>query len=43
MRKMLMSVVAVMCLVGSSGISLADEMGAMKSEMKGEMKGAMGK
>ncbi len=45
MKKLIPSIVAVMCVVGFSALSFADEMGNMKSEMKGEtgkMKKEMG-
>jgi hypothetical protein len=38
MKKIMLSVIAVMCLFGVSSLSFAEEMGKMKSEMKGEMK-----
>jgi Sec-independent protein translocase protein TatA len=38
MKKMMLSVIAVMCLFGASSLSFAEEMGKMKGEMKGEMK-----
>jgi len=44
MKKMPLSVIAVMCLFGVSSLSFADEMGKMKGEMKAkhdEMKGDM--
>jgi len=39
MKKILLSVVAIMCFVGFSASSFAEDMGQMKDEMKGEMKG----
>jgi len=39
MKKIMLSVIAVMCLVGFSSLSFATDMGGMKDEMKGEMKG----
>ena len=39
MQKIVLSIVAVMCLAGFSSLSFADEMGKTKEEMKGEMKG----
>jgi hypothetical protein len=45
MKKIMLSVVAVMCLVGFSSLSFAEDMGGMKGEMKemkGEMKGMKG-
>jgi len=39
MKKIMLSVIAVMCLVGFSSLSFAEDMGKMKDEMKGEMKG----
>jgi hypothetical protein len=44
MKKIMLSVIAVMCLVGFSSLSFAEDMGSMKGEMKGmkdEMKGEM--
>ena len=38
MKKIMLSVIAVMCLVGFSSLSFAADMGKMKDEMKGEMK-----
>jgi hypothetical protein len=38
MKKIMLSVIAVMCLVGFSSLSFAEDMGKMKDEMKGEMK-----
>jgi hypothetical protein len=38
MKKMMLSVITVMCLSGVSSLSFAEEMGKMKGEMKGEMK-----
>jgi Sec-independent protein translocase protein TatA len=38
MKKIMLSVVAVMCLAGFSSLSFAADMGKMKDEMKGEMK-----
>ena len=42
MKKMMLSVIAVMCLVGFSSLSFAADMGKMKDEMKGDMKEKMG-
>ena len=42
MKKIMLSVIAVMCLVGFSSLSFAEDMGKMKDEMKGEMKGMKG-
>jgi hypothetical protein len=39
MKKIMLSVVAVMCLASFSSLSFAEDMGSMKDEMKGEMKG----
>ena len=39
MKKIMLSLVAVMCLAGFSSFSFAEDMGKMKGEMKGEMKG----
>ena len=39
MKNIMLSVTAVMCLVGSSSLSFAEDMGKMKDEMKGDMKG----
>ena len=36
MKKIMLSLFAVMCLVGFSSPSFADEMGKMKEDMKGE-------
>ena len=41
MKKILVSLVAAMCLVGFSSLSFAEDMGSMKDEMKGEMKDKM--
>ena len=44
MKKMMLSLVAVMCLAGFSSLSFAEDMGKMKGEMKdmkGDMKGEM--
>ena len=41
MKKMMVSLVAVMCLAGASSLSFAEDMGSMKGEMKGDMKGEM--
>ena len=41
MKKMMLSVVAVMCLVGFSSLSFAGEMKGEMKDMKGEMKGEM--
>jgi hypothetical protein len=41
MKKMMMAVMAVMCLAGFSSLSFAEDMGSMKGEMKGEMKSKM--
>jgi hypothetical protein len=38
MKKVMLSVFAVMCLVGVSSLSFAEDMGKMKGDMKGEMK-----
>ena len=37
MKKVMLSITALICLAGFSSFALADEMGKMKSEMKGEM------
>jgi uncharacterized protein YjbJ (UPF0337 family) len=42
MKKIMLSVIAVMCLVGFSSLSFAADMGEMKDKMKGEMKEKMG-
>ena len=50
MKKMMLSVIAVICLAGLSSLAFAGEMKGemkgdmkgMKDEMKGEMKGKMG-
>jgi hypothetical protein len=42
MKKMMLSLVAVMCLVGFSSLSFAEDMGKMKGDMKGEMKDMKG-
>ena len=39
MKKMLSAAVTMLCLVGFSSLSFADEMGKGKESMKGEMKG----
>jgi hypothetical protein len=39
MKKMMLSVMAVMCVVGFGSLSFAEDMGKMKGEMMGEMKG----
>ncbi len=39
MKKIMQSLFAVMCLVGFSSLSFAEDMGKMKEEMKGDMKG----
>jgi hypothetical protein len=39
MKKMILAVVAVLCLAGFSSVSFADDMGKEKGAMKGEMKG----
>ncbi len=39
MKKIMLSLIAVMGLVGFSSLSFAEDMGKMKDEMKGEMKG----
>ena len=39
MKKFMLSLIAVMCLVGFSSLSFAEDMGKMKEEMKGDMKG----
>jgi hypothetical protein len=51
MKKIMLSVISIMCLVGFSSLSFAEEMGkmkgmkdemkGMKDEMKGDMKGDM--
>ncbi len=41
MKKIMLSVIAVMCLAGFSSLSFAEDMGKMKDEMMGEMKGEM--
>jgi hypothetical protein len=42
MKKVLLSIATVACLVGFGTLSFAEEMGKMKGEMKGEMmKGEM--
>jgi hypothetical protein len=38
MKKIMLSVIAVMCVVGFGSLSFAEDMGKMKDEMKGEMK-----
>lgn len=38
MKKILFTVITVLCLSGFSGLSYADEMSKMKAEAKGEMK-----
>jgi hypothetical protein len=38
MKKIMLSVFAVMCLAGVSSLSFAEDMGKMKGDMKGEMK-----
>ena len=50
MKNIMLSLTAVMCLVGFSSLSFAEDMGKMKDDMKdmkgdmkGEMKGATGK
>jgi hypothetical protein len=43
MRRIMVAVVAVLCLAGFSAVSFADEMGKGKEGMKGEMKGDMRK
>ena len=46
MKKLMWSVIAVMCLAGFSSLSFAADMGEMKDKMKGkmgEMKESMGK
>jgi septin family protein len=40
MKRMMMAVMAVMCLAGFGSLSFAEDMGSMKGEMK-EMKGEM--
>jgi high-affinity K+ transport system ATPase subunit B len=37
MKKILLSLMAVVCFTGFSALSFAEEMGKMKGEMKGEM------
>lgn len=39
MKRFLLAVVTVMCLAGFGSVSLADDMGKGKDQMKGEMKG----
>ncbi|HSL06115.1 MAG TPA: hypothetical protein VK901_21570 [Nitrospiraceae bacterium] len=39
MKKIMFSLVAVMCLAGFSSLSFAEDMGEMNDEMKGDMKG----
>jgi len=41
MKKIMLSLIALMCLAGFSSLSFAEDMGKMKGEMKGEMKGKM--
>ena len=41
MKRILLSAVALMCLIGFNAVSFADELGKMKDEMKGEMKSDM--
>ena len=43
MKKIMLSVIAVMCLAGFSSLSFAEDMGKMKGDMKGmkDMKGDM--
>lgn len=41
MKKIMLSLTAVMCLVGFSSLSFAEDMGKMKDETKGDMKGEM--
>ena len=43
MKKIMLSLTAVMCLAGFSSLSFAEDMGKMKDETMGEMKGDMGK
>ena len=43
MKKIMLSLIAVMCLAGFSSLSFAEDMGKMKDEMKGEMKGDEGR
>ena len=38
MKNIMLSLTAVMCLVGFSSLSFAEDMGKMKDDMKGEMK-----
>ena len=38
MKKIMLSVFAVLCLAGASSLSFAEDMGKMKGDMKGEMK-----
>lgn len=42
MKKIMLSVIAVMCLAGFSSLSFAEDMGKMKGDMKGEMKDMKG-
>jgi hypothetical protein len=38
MKKIMLSVIAVMCVIGFSSLSFSADMGEMKDKMKGEMK-----
>ena len=42
MKNIMLSLTAVMCLVGFSSLSFAEDMGKMKGDMKGEMKDMKG-
>ena len=42
MKKIMLSLIAVMCLAGFSSLSFAEDMGKMKGDMKGEMKDMKG-
>ncbi len=39
MKRLMVAIVAVLCLAGFSSLSFADDMGKGKDSMKGEMKG----
>jgi hypothetical protein len=39
MKRLMLAVVAVLCLAGFGSLSFADDMGKGKDSMKGEMKG----
>ena len=41
MKRIMVSLVAVMCLAGFASLSFAEDMGKMKGEMKDGMKGEM--